>query len=93
MAATSEYTTIAGVTVPTSTVPQALGVLRGAPGVMIRQPLRRAGNPLAAMDYHAIAAAERELYPELMLAAGTHRVPTPHEKTAVMHYLERVLAS
>jgi len=45
------------------------------------------------MDFHVIAAAERELYPELVLSIGTHRMPTPHEKTAIVHYLERVLAA
>ena len=59
---------------------------------MIRQPLSRAGNPLAAMDYHAIAAAERERFPELVLPGGTHGTPTPHEKTAVIHHLQRILA-
>lgn len=93
MAAVEKYLTITGVTVPMSAVRQAVSVLRDASGVMIRQPLLQAGNPLAAMDYHAIAAAERQLFPELMLAIGTHRVPTPHEKTAVIHYLKRVLGA
>ena len=30
---------------------------------MIRQPLLRAGNPLGAMNYHAVADDERELFP------------------------------
>jgi hypothetical protein len=37
---------------------------------MIKQPFLRVGNPLAAMDYHAIAGAERELFPELVLPHG-----------------------
>ncbi len=38
------------------------------------------------MDYHAIAAgaAERELFPELVLPHGTHGTPGPREKTAVI---------
>lgn len=58
-----------------SIVLQALDALRAAPGVIIRQPLRAGGQPLPVMDYHAIAAAERVLYPELVLPVGTHRAP------------------
>jgi hypothetical protein len=89
----NEYLTIGDVTVPVDVAREALAVLRGAPGVMIRQPLQRVGNPLAAMDYHAIATAERELFPELVLAPSTRSTPTPHEKTAVIHHLQRILAA
>ena len=85
------YLNIGGVAITDAAVLDALSVLRGAPGVMIRQPLSRTENPLAAMDYHMIAHTERELFPELKLSRGTHSTPTPHEKTAVIHYLERVL--
>jgi hypothetical protein len=88
----TEYYTIGGVTVHVTKIREALAILRESPGVMIRQPLSRAGNPLAAMDYHAVAAAEREQFPGLVLPPGTHKTPTPHEKTAVIHYLERILA-
>lgn len=88
----NEYLTIGGVTVSAAVAREALAVLRDAPGVMIRQPLLHEGNPLAAMDYHAIAAAEREFFPELVLSHGTHSMPTPHEKTAVIHHLQRILA-
>ena len=87
-----EYLTIGGMTVPARTAQEALAVLRESRGVMIRQPLLRAGNPLADMDYHAIAAEEREQFPELVLPGGTHSMPTAHEKIAVIHYLERILA-
>ncbi len=89
----NEYLTIGGVTVPVVAAREALTILREAPGVMIRQPLLRAGNPLAAMDYHATASAERELFPELVLPSSTRRTPTPHEKTAVIHHLQRVIAA
>jgi hypothetical protein len=88
----TEYYTVGGVTAHVTKIREALAILRESPGVMIKQPLARAGNPLAAMDYHAVAAQERERFPELVLAPGTHRQPTPHEKTAVIHYLERILA-
>jgi hypothetical protein len=88
----NEYLAIGGVTVSATEAREALTVLQESKGVMIRQPLLRAGNPLADMDYHAIADAERELSHELVLPPGTHRTPTPHEKTAVIHHLQRVLA-
>ncbi|HEY6275906.1 MAG TPA: hypothetical protein VIX86_06200 [Streptosporangiaceae bacterium] len=75
----------------TEEVRAALGILIDAPGVMVRQPLARAGNALSGMDYHAIARSELLAYPELRMAPGSHSEPTPHVKTAVIHYLERVL--
>jgi hypothetical protein len=87
------YLTIGGVTVAATTAQQALTILLESKGVMIRQPLLRACNPLAAMDYHAIAAEERELVHELVLPPGTHSMPTPHEKTAVIHHLWQILAA
>lgn len=85
---------VGGVTVPATEVQKAVAILQDAPGVMIRQPLSRAGNLLAAMDYHAVAASERQRFPqELVLEPGTHTTPTPHEKTALIHYLQRILPS
>lgn len=58
----------------------------------VAQPLRHAGNKLARMDYHGIAAREIELYPgELDKPSGTHGEPTPHVKRAVVHYIRRML--
>src|SRR5262249_23299511 len=45
------YVTIGGVTVTERAAREALMALREAPGVMIRQPLSRAGSQLAGMDY------------------------------------------
>jgi hypothetical protein len=60
---------------------------------MTKQPLARVGNPLAWMDYHAVGAEERRIFPAFVLPPGTHRTPTPYEKNAVIHYLERILAA
>lgn len=66
---------------------EAAAVLRSATGQpMVRQPLAEAGSPLQHMDYHAIAAAEREAYPELEILRDDH-----HGLSAVIHYLERVI--
>jgi hypothetical protein len=56
---------------------QSLGVLRGAPGLMIRQPLMKAGSPLARCDYHSVAAPYRPFFTALEAtgrrgAAGRH---------------------
>jgi hypothetical protein len=53
----------------------ALAILLESRGVMIKQPLARAGNPLAAMDYHAIADEERELFHELVAPARHAQEP------------------
>lgn len=58
----------------------------------VAQPLRHADSPLAAMNYHAIASHEMELYPYLAeQAPGSHQQPTPRVKRAVVHYFRRVL--
>jgi hypothetical protein len=82
---------ISGASYHEADVRWAVSILRDAPFVMVKQPLARAGNPLAGMDYHAIARAEVAVYPGLRLAPGTRSNPTPHVKTAVIHYLDRVL--
>lgn len=37
----------------------SLTILLSAPGLMIRQPLLKAGSPLASCDYHTVAAPYR----------------------------------
>lgn len=70
---------------------QATALLRAVKGQPhVRQPLARASNPLAAMDYHRIALAERAMYPELKLKPKDHHSPAPHVLNAVVHYLDRV---
>ena len=88
-----EYLTMGGVTATVAEAWEALAVLLESKGVMIKQTIERVGNPLASMDYHAIAADEPEQFPELVLRPGSHRKPTPHEKTAVIHYLRRILGA
>ena len=83
---------VGGENFPARSVQEALAILRESLGVIIKSPLARAANPLANMDYHAIAAAEREQFAELVLPSSTHSMPTAHEKIAVIHYLERILS-
>lgn len=47
--------TIGGVTVIAADAAAALRVLQAAGGIMVRQALAAAGNPLASCDYHAAA--------------------------------------
>jgi len=48
----AEYFSIKSLIVPVTAVWKALAVLLESKGVMIRQPLARARNPLSEMDYH-----------------------------------------
>jgi hypothetical protein len=50
---------IGGISVTSEQAQVALEILRSSQGMMIRQPLARAGHPLAACDYHAAAAPFR----------------------------------
>jgi hypothetical protein len=83
-----EFVTLGGVTTTVAVVRQALATLREAPGVMVKQPLQRAGNPLAAMNYHSISDSVRRAHPEMEWPSGTHREPTAHVKPRVIHHLE-----
>jgi hypothetical protein len=68
----------------------ALQTARGLP--FVKQPLEAAGSPLARMDYHAVARAERIVYPSVEVPAGTHSNPGGHVKAAVIHYLNRQIS-
>jgi hypothetical protein len=48
----------------------ALSILVDAPGVMVKQPLASASNPLAGRDYHVIACTELAVYPHVRMAPG-----------------------
>jgi hypothetical protein len=87
--------TIGGVALTLDEVASAVKVLREAPGVMVAQPLRKAGHPLRAAEkgwYHSFSAEERKKFPALEVPAGSHSNPGGHVKTAVIHRLERILA-
>lgn len=85
---------IGGVTLSLADVRTAITLLRDSRGIMVRQPLERAGHPLAGAQkdwYHAFAAEERKLFPELEVDPQTHKKPAGHVKLAVIHRLERML--
>lgn len=67
---------IGGVSVTVASGRHAADVLENSPGLMIRQPLRRIGHPLAWCNYHAEAAPYRDRYASLAFtgrgAAGRH---------------------
>ena len=50
---------VGGISCTAGAAAGALTVLLSAPGLMIRQPLLKAGSPLARCDYHAVAAPYR----------------------------------
>lgn len=86
--------TIGGVELTHAQVADAAKVLREARGIMVAQPLAKAGHPLAGAEkgwYHAFSAEEIRKFPGLAVEPGTHRKPAGHVKTAVIHRLERIL--
>lgn len=86
--------TAGGVALSAEQVADAVKVLRAAPGIMVAQPLARAGHPLAKAAkgwYHGFAREEIAKFPVLAEQPGTHRKPAGHVKSAVIHRLERVL--
>lgn len=85
---------IGGVTLTGADVATAIQILKSAKGVMVKQPLARAGHKLAGADtgwYHEITTAETALYPSLARVPGTHTKPKDHVKQSVLHYFERLL--
>lgn len=80
-------------TVTREQVTAAIEVLESSKkGTAVRQPLARAGSPLAAMDYHAVAVAERAHYAKLKGEGGSRHDHVGHVKPAVLHRLRRLLA-
>jgi len=86
---------VGGVTLTLADLRRALEILKADRTIMVRQPLARAGHPLAAASdknwYHPFSKEERRLYPELEIDPQTHRRPAGHVKVAVIHRLERML--
>jgi hypothetical protein len=68
-------------------VTTARSILDSAPDVMVKQPLQRAGNLLAHMDYHSVSRRVLRTHPDMQFESGTRRLPTAHVKTHVIHYL------
>lgn len=85
---------IGAVTLTGADVAEAIKILKEAKGVMVKQPLARAGHKLADADsgwYHEITKSETLLYPALARIPGTHTKPKDHVKQSVLHYFERIL--
>lgn len=86
---------IGGVTLSLADIRSAIEILRSSKGIMVRQPLDRAGHPLAKCAppdwYHEFSLAERRQFPELEMDPQTHKKPAGHVKLAVIHRLERML--
>lgn len=91
-AALSRRIQIDGQTYTVAHARQAASLLRAVKGQPhVKQALVRAGSPLALMDYHRIARAERAMYPEVKVPPGDHHKPAPHVLNAVVHRLERAI--
>jgi hypothetical protein len=79
---TSKSRTVGGVTVTVAEIRTAIDILTSAAGIMVKQPLARAEHPLAATDYHGVAAEQRQIDED----------PTEGTKTAFVRALERLAA-
>jgi len=89
--------TIGGVALTVDEVASAVKVLREAKGIMVKQPLVKAGHPLSKAEagwYHAFSRSELKKFPGIALPPGSRRgaAGNGHVKEAVMHRLERILA-
>jgi hypothetical protein len=85
-------TVLGGVEVTPGDIEAALRVLRSAPGLMIRQPLARAGSPLASCLYHDVAAPWRGRFSS-SAPSGRGAAGRPVAKEAFCFALERALES
>jgi hypothetical protein len=87
--------TISGITLTPSEIRSAIETLKNAKGIMVKQPLVRAGHPLAQAEdpewYHPFSREERQAYPYLEVDPATRQKPAGHVKLAVIHRLERML--
>lgn len=77
---------VGGVDATLDEIQGALDILKRAKGYMVKQPLVKADHPLRAMDYHAVAQAEKN-------AGGSNLVLSGHGQTKelVVAHLERIL--
>ena len=84
---------IGGVTVNAADIQGAIGILKGAKGVKVKEPLIQAGHPLGGAEegwYHPFAQEEIAAYPDIAVKPGTHSDPAGHVKEAVLHRLARM---
>lgn len=87
---------IGGVTLTLPEIYEAISILQSAKGIMVHQPLSRAGHPLANAEkgwYHPFSKEERKAYPVLEVDPQTHQKPADHVKRAVLHRLQRMLGT
>jgi len=87
---------IGGVVLTLADIQSAISALSAAKGIMVAQPLKRAGHPLASAEkgwYHTFSREERKQFPELEVDPQTHKQPADHVKRAVIHRLQRMLGA
>jgi hypothetical protein len=79
---------VGGVLTSVAVVTEAHSILANSPGLMVRQPLARLGNPLALCDYHNEAAPYRERFYTSLVHTGRGAAGRPATKHAFMHALQ-----
>jgi hypothetical protein len=78
---------VGGVSVSQPEVASAIQILTNDKSTAIKQPLAKAGHPLAASDYHAVVKAELAAHPELKVPKGTKAKHVGQAKIAYLHHL------
>lgn len=62
MASTQRKTVeVGGVRATSAQIREAVQILTASAGIMVKQPLAKAGNPLAECEYHSLANEQRQI--------------------------------
>jgi hypothetical protein len=78
---------VGGVYVTAAQIDDAIKILQKDMSTAVRQPLKAAGHPLAAMDYHEVSEAHLAKHPELTAAKGSKQQHVGHVKPVILHHL------
>lgn len=91
----SYFANLGGTPLTRSDVHWALEILRDSAGHHVRQPLARAGHPLAHAPerdwYHRVYREQVSEFPELMVPPGTVHHHVAHVKPVIIDYFTRLL--
>jgi hypothetical protein len=84
---------VGGVPVSHEEIGSAIGILNKDQSTAVKQPLAKAGHPLASMDYHGVSKAVLAKHPELKVPKGTKQQHVGQVKLAVLHHLTELAAN
>lgn len=84
---------VGGVPVSHEEIGSAIGILNKDKSTAVKQPLAKAGHPLAAMDYHGVSKAVLAKHPELKVSKGTKQAHVGQVKLTILHHLSELAAN